>query len=488
MYILLSFPLTNVLENMGGLFRDHSQPTVDPWGCLFGLCQAHQLGHLAFGVSIKGETPEGKGGNRKGRASLKLTPRICHCLHSAAPSAQRALCKYQLSRKWQPSTDPSESERGAGQSCWGAWRSLKRSREAPGGKWIPLLSPGKGCYLCHALPRDRQCPARVQIPLLTLGVSLEGLMGSGAAGQGSYRALARPPTPSLCPGRVLLEAPNTRVGAKHATWRLRTSFNLCLRCPVYIPGARPSAGSSVLSQLLGTPEAGNALPREATAALPDQSGLAGAQLGRSAGQGWGSEEAIRGLRTLSRTGTLRTLDEGPGRAPQAAIASGLSKPPFSGIQREHKLTRNSSAASSGRGRAAHRGIAAPPVCKASIRAYFVSAAQQPSEAALGFLQLKILNIERPESKTWGVPEGRGLWGLQQPRMVASLLGPHFIPPLHSGSQTLPFTFSAEQATSPPSLSVSQHPFDVFLLKRISSNFRVHYLSCDGMKMRWHIHH
>lgn len=65
MYILLSFPLTNVLENMGGLFRDHSQPTVDPWGCLFGLCQAHQLGHLAFGVSIKGETPEGKGGTAK---------------------------------------------------------------------------------------------------------------------------------------------------------------------------------------------------------------------------------------------------------------------------------------------------------------------------------------------------------------------------------------------------------------------------------------
>lgn len=102
-------------------------------------------------------------------------------------------------------------------------------------------------------------------------------------GRGSYRAPARPTAPSLCPGRVLLEAPNTRVGAKHTTWRLRTCFSLCLRRPVYIPGARPSAGSSALSQLLGTPEAGNALPREATTTLPDQSGLAEAQ-GRAGAQ------------------------------------------------------------------------------------------------------------------------------------------------------------------------------------------------------------
>ena len=175
-------------------------------------------------------------------------------------------------------------------------------------------------------------------------------MGSGGAGQGSYTPLARPPAPSFCPGRVLLEAPNARVGAKHATWRLSTSFNLRLRRPVYIPGARPSAGAQSFLGCwaplkLGTPyHARQPQPSRAKPARP------GAQLGRSAGRGGGrSEEAIRGLRTLRRTGTFRTLDAGPGRAPQAAIASGLSKPPFPGIQREHKLTRNSSAPSSGRG-------------------------------------------------------------------------------------------------------------------------------------------
>lgn len=276
------FLLLMCLKIREGCFMTIPSPLLVPEAACLDRARLISLVTWHLGCLLKERLRREKGETAKKEPPWSW-PLVFVPVFIAQRPAQRALCKYQLSRKWQPSPDPSESERGAGQGCWEAWRSLKCSREALGGKRIPLLSPGKGCYLCHALPWARQCPARVRIPLLTLGVSLEGLMGSGAAGQGSYRAPARPTAPSLCPGRVLLEAPNTRVGAKHATWRLRTSFNLCLRRPVYIPGARPSAGSSVLSQLLGTPEAGNALPREATTTLRDQSGLAEAR-GRAGAQ------------------------------------------------------------------------------------------------------------------------------------------------------------------------------------------------------------